>query len=422
MWQAFKPVLREKIRRWFGLSRSFLLVWAGQTISIFGDVVGGMALSIYILKTIGSASAMSFNMFLNLMPRLIAGPVAGVILDRTDRKKGMVVCDVIQGVTTSAVAWMLFTRSLGLVHIYLWTVIGSVVRMYYEPATYAIIPSLVDKEAIQQANAMQSTGRSVASVFGPAVAGFVFGLFGPWIAMFLDALTFWVSAACICAACTRREQKGAAYSESRRSSGVEAFCEGLAFFGRNRLALYLLLMTIIINVAMLPSGIALQYHLINTLQASPELYGITWSASSAATLASSVVLVSRKRWKRQSLMLVTGTAGMGAAMVLAAVTRKAVTIPVVWTIYGFASPLLGVAVSTLYQEITPAELRGRVFSVRTTVSTALAPFSSLMIGPLLDSVGSIRTLTGLGLILLATAIWVFATREFRSRDVIAAEV
>lgn len=422
MGQAFNRVLREKITRWFGLSKNFLLVWAGQTISIFGDVVGGMALNIYILQTTGSASAMSFNMFLSLMPRLIAGPVAGVILDRTDRKKGMVVCDVIQGVTTLAVAWMLFTGSLGLVHIYLWTVIGSVVRMYYEPATYAIIPSLVDKEAIQQANAMQSTGRSMANVFGPAVAGFAFGLFGPWIAMFLDALTFWVSAVCISAAHTRREPKGAAYSESHKSSGVEAFREGLAFFGRNRLALYLLVMTVIINMAMLPSGIALQYHLINTLQASPELYGITWSASSAATLASSVVLVSRKRWNRQSLMLFTGTAGMGAAMVLAAATRKAVLIPIVWTIYGFASPLLGVAVSTLYQEITPAELRGRVFSIRTTVSTALAPFSSLMVGPLLDSVGSIPTLTGLGLILLATAIWIFATKEFRSRDVIAAEV
>jgi MFS family permease len=106
---AKRENLALRLKDRFGLGKDYLLVWFGRTVSIIGDTIGGMAISLLILDRTGSATALSLGMVANLIPPLILGPVAGVILDRTDRKNVMMICDAVRGILTLVLGFVLLT-------------------------------------------------------------------------------------------------------------------------------------------------------------------------------------------------------------------------------------------------------------------------------------------------------------------------
>lgn len=393
----------------FGLGKDFLLVWSGQTVSIIGDSIGGMGLYLLILDRTGSATALSLGLVVQLVPALMLGPVAGVVLDRLDRRKSMIACDISRGILTLLLALSALTERFVLAYAYLWLLSNAIFRAFYEPATMAVIPALVPSGSIQRANAMQTTGRYTGSVVGPVLAGVIYSALGPSWCLAIDAVTFWVAACCIGLAGLRFEERKVvrgrfSFSEMR---------EGFIFFRKVRLAMILLVLTILCNFFMIPAGTALQFHIVRTLGYDPKLLGVTTSATAAASIVASIVLMTKKRWPHLGYMIALGVAGIGASYAMTSGVRNPLALPVVWSISGLMGPVLQVPISTLYQEITPSEVRGRVFSLRTALSTALAPVSALAGGFLIDLYGSRVVLLGLGVGLVMTGTCVSAFPEIR---------
>ena len=104
-----------------------------------------------------------------MIPALILGPVAGVVLDRVQRKTVLVVSDISRAVAGLIAACALYGGRFGLIHVYGWMTLSGIVRAFYDPATNALIPTVVSKESIQPANAVHTLGKNTAMILAPGL-------------------------------------------------------------------------------------------------------------------------------------------------------------------------------------------------------------------------------------------------------------
>jgi len=378
----------------------YMKLWLGQTLSLIGDSLGGMAVSVMLLQRTGSAMILSVGFIISWLPTVVLGPFAGVLIDRISRKTALIIADTARGLLTLIFAVALWHGHTQVVYAYLWQFGLAVFRTPYMPATQAIIPALVGSDRLQRANSLQSMGQSIAQVIGPALAGLVIAALGGPLAMALDAASFFISAGLIT---LTRPRGDVQMRRGKPQPALRQFREGLAFFAQNRTALALLAVAITANFVSQPSGIALQVHILKTHKASPQLLGLSYSASALVALLGSVMLLSRRQWSALGRMLLLSLAWSGTWLAAVAVPRNAALIPFVFAAGSFMGPAMQMSMSTLYQMIAPDEMRGRVFAVRQTFSTILSPVSMLAVGWAVDAVGTRPVFVALGAIAVIAA-------------------
>ncbi len=173
-------------------NRNFTVFWAGQTFSFLGDAFSIVAIPLLILEMTGSLAQMGVVTALYGVGSLVAGIAAGPIVDRVDRRKLMIRCDIGRAFVYGLVplGWWLVGPQLWLV--YAVTLIGSALAMLFGVAYITAVANLVDKEQLVDANGRLQASYALAFILGPFLAGVVSGFFGPALAIGLDG---WVTAA-----------------------------------------------------------------------------------------------------------------------------------------------------------------------------------------------------------------------------------
>ncbi len=172
--------------------RNYLVFWLGQTVSVMGDMVLFVALPVWVYQLTDSKTALGFSFAVNILPRLLLAPIAGVYVDRWDRRLTMIMCDLLRA---AALVGLFFVRDAGDV----WLVYGvsffsACVSRFYLPARNALIPDLVGPDRLVTANSLASVSQSAAQLVGPLVGGALVTLGGPGLAVALDLATFLVAA------------------------------------------------------------------------------------------------------------------------------------------------------------------------------------------------------------------------------------
>ena len=156
--------------------RNFFLLWVGQFISIIGDWVLFIALPFYTYSLTGSVLATGAMFIISTLPRLVLGSVAGVFVDRWDRKRTMIVADVLR---VGLIAMLLLVRSRdGLWLIYTSAFLESIVSQFFNPAKSAIIPLLVGENDLLPANSLNGLSDALTRLLGSALGGILMGWIG----------------------------------------------------------------------------------------------------------------------------------------------------------------------------------------------------------------------------------------------------
>jgi DHA3 family macrolide efflux protein-like MFS transporter len=188
-------------------NKSFLALWLGQMISFVGDYFYWLAVPIMVERLTGSALMVGLSVITTALPMLFLGPVAGVFVDRWDRKRTMITADVLRALL---VLPCLLVRTPDQVWIYY--VVGflmSCVSRFFFPAQNASLPLIVqDKDDLLAANGLMQMVQTVGLLAGPAMAGFTIGLWGEQIAFIIDSASFLVSAAAILTMTVPRTTQG----------------------------------------------------------------------------------------------------------------------------------------------------------------------------------------------------------------------
>ncbi len=168
-------------------------LWWAQLISQFGDRIHQMALiGLISQRTPGSAIGLAKILSFTIIPVFIVGPIAGVLVDRWDRRRTLLLCDIVRGVLVLMIP-ILFMYNRSIVPIYAIVFLIFCCSRFYVPAKMSIIPDLVPKENLLMANSLITTTGMIAFVLGCALGGFIVEMQGARMGFFWDAATFFVS-------------------------------------------------------------------------------------------------------------------------------------------------------------------------------------------------------------------------------------
>src|SRR5690348_12008120 len=151
--------------------RNFLLLWSGQFVSLCGDWLLFIALPFYIYQLTGSVIQLGISLLVELLPRILLGSVAGVFVDRWDRRRTMIVADILRA---AVLLVMLLVHSAGLLWIiYIALAVQAIVSQFFTPASMALIPKLVEEDKLIEANSLASFSEAATRLVGPPVGGFL---------------------------------------------------------------------------------------------------------------------------------------------------------------------------------------------------------------------------------------------------------
>ncbi len=221
-------------------NRNFFLLWIGQIISQLGDRLGQMALIAFVyLRSPGSTLQIAKILSFTIIPVFLIGPLAGVYVDRWDRRKTMYICDFLRSLLVLAIPLFLFYAK-NLVPIYLLIFIAFSIGRFFVPAKLSIIPDLVDNRSLLVANTLINTSGMIAAVLGFGISGVLVEKLGAKSGFYLNALTFLVSGSFIFLISKKflakmsLEDVGKEIVEVIRKSVFQEVKEGVLYFIRKK--------------------------------------------------------------------------------------------------------------------------------------------------------------------------------------------
>jgi predicted MFS family arabinose efflux permease len=175
--------------------REFRLLFAGQSVSLLGDGVVGVALAFAVLDLTGSASDLGFVLAARTVPLVTLLLAGGVFADRLSRRAVMVTADLARFGSQGLTAALLLSGRARVWEIALLQVVHGAATAFFNPASTGLIPMTISPERLQQANGLRALSMSSMSIVGPALGGVLVATVGPGWAMVADASSFAISAA-----------------------------------------------------------------------------------------------------------------------------------------------------------------------------------------------------------------------------------
>jgi len=392
-------------------NRDFRRVYLASLISLGGDWFLLVALFGLVLDLTHSAIAVALLVAVQDAPLFVLAPIGGALVDRLDRRKLMVVCDVSRAAICLAFLLVRSQETVWLAYPLL-AVLASFAAGF-DPASQAALPNLVDEPDLATANALTGSSWGTMLAIGAALGGIVAGKLGTDAAIVIDAVSFAASAILI--ASVHRSFSEARDHEDEHPGVVEATRETIRYAGEDHRVLALLAVKagfgLGAGVLVLISVFAKQvYH------GSDVAIGLLMSARGVGALVGPFVGRAALGDRDRRLFSVIGVAlvvfGVGYALLgLAPTLLIAMPVVAIAHLGGGAQWMLS---SYGLQKIVPDRIRGRIFAFDGALITLTFALSSLATGFLADRLGARPVATGLGLIGLAYAgVWTWLTTDVR---------
>jgi MFS family permease len=319
------------------------------------------------------------------LPQLLFGLLAGVFVDRWNRKRIMIISDLVRGLL---VLGFIVVREPDQVWIlYVLGFLQAAVGTFFEPAKGALIPALVHDQALLSANALSQTTRVVTGVVGSALAGVLIGVAGSgWPAFTLDALSFFVSAGFIARVSVRGTSAGVGGDGSARQA-LRQLMDGLRFLVAQRLLMTVL---VVLSVAMLGIGavnVLFVPFLVDVLGVPVVALGAVDGAQVAGMVLGSGFVAALATRLKTTQIVVAGISAIGILMAIIGAAPNVWIVLIALFLLGLCLTPLQAAVSTLMQRTVPDDKRGRAGSALNTAMTLASVISMAAAGVLGETIG-----------------------------------
>ncbi|HEY4753670.1 MAG TPA: MFS transporter [Candidatus Limnocylindrales bacterium] len=337
--------------------RSFALMWVGQLVSTTGSALTSIAAGILVFRLTDSALAVGAMLMVTAAPSLVVGLVAGVFVDRSDRRRILMVADLVRGMLVFLIP---FLTSLGLVWLYVVVLLSSAVSTFFDPAFESVLPELAPDEELASANALMSISGFGATAIGFAAAGFLATAVSVNFAFLIDALTFVFSASCIFLA--RFPSLPTEAVETSVNSVATNLRTGLGFLARTTILRSLMFVSVFVFLSIGLWNSLLLPFAIRALHATEFEYSIQEAITSVGFVAASLLMAKYADRLREGQWLSLSYLAMGAIGILYAASSSVGVAILLVTLSGFANAPASIGRRLIIQRHTPRELRGRVNS------------------------------------------------------------
>lgn len=379
------------------INSNFLLFLLGRIVSDTGTSIQMMIMPLYIIDIGGTANTVGVFSFLSLLPALLVYPFAGVIGDRLNRKRIMVVTDFISAVVLLGLGWLSYLGTMKLSLLLTVQVIISLMNGLFEPATRGMLPQLVDKEQLTRHNSTVASARSASVLVGPLIGAALYANFGITIVFFANGVSFLLSGI---------SEMGIGYIHIKQKAthGIKGIMndlsEGIKFVLQNnlirKLSCFLLVSYFVIQPIF---SVMLPLFFKRSLSYTDVQYGYLQTIIILGSLIGSIMigLLYRKE-KRMTKLLVIGSIILLCGMLLFTALIFPISVltlgndtiiyfillATVLGIFSAGNMFISVPVQTFIQQSTPNEYMSRVFSLVSMISRGGIPLGALVYGMILE--------------------------------------
>ena len=375
----------KSIRQLKGM-QGFILLWAGQFISIFATRMTNFAITLWAWDLTGTATGLVLVGVIGYLPGVFLSPFAGALIDRWNRKLVLAISDAGAVLSTIILLVLFYTGKAEIWHLYLTSAISSAFGAFQYPAYAAVVTTIVPKEHYARANAMRAVVGSASGIAAPMLAGALLLVIDIYQIMLIDIATFALAMIALLFVFIPQPERSPELQEG--SGGIwKETRQGLSYIlDRKSLTAIFLLFTA--SNIFTGFGYPMMTPMILAKTGDNSwILGLTRSASSIGFMVGGLIMSSwggpKKRIHAINLSFILwGVLG-------AFVFGPAWTLPF-WLIGSFTmalfNPIINSAYIAILQEKVAPDLQGRIFGLENAISTISFPIGQLLAGQLADRV------------------------------------
>ncbi|MDR1771421.1 MAG: MFS transporter [Hungatella sp.] len=373
--------------------KSIILLITGRITSRFGSAFYLIVLPLFILNISGSLAWSGIFFTLTAIPAIIVTPFLGLVVDRFNRKKIIILCDLI----TAILYYILFiTNSLNDIYLGILlflTIIINIINNIFEIASKVIFTEIAPLEVIENYNGVKSFGDNAATLIAPIAGTLIFGLWGLKLILVIMVILYMVSAV---------QESFIQYTPCKRdlqerSNWVKELGDGIYFVRNNKEILSLFILIMALNFfaggseeVMNPGILIQKYHI------SEALFGFTSTSAIIGTFIAGIFIFKNKKIKLQEYMYYFIIANSGLMIATGGLSIIFYQMKLLYFylflflqfLIGFFTTCVNVPLSSYLQTHIPLQYQGRFFALLAFSANLLVPlgilysgFSSALIGP-----------------------------------------
>jgi len=366
-------------------NRDFVTLWIGGLISALGTGVSRLSYPLLMLAVTHSPAQAGFAGAVRALPYLLLGLPAGVLADRWNRKRIMILCDAGRALNMATIPLALWLGHLTAAQLYANALVGGILFVFFDVAEAARLPHVVPAAQLPAAAAAEQTMSSAAGVVGPPLGGSLYQL-GHAIPFLADGLSYAASVLALFCVKVEFQERRAATSSHLRTE----IAEGVGWLWHHPLLRTVAVTTAGLQLAV--SGISLIVIVLAQHQhASTSVIGALFSATGIGGVLGAALaprILRALGFGRVILGMMWGEVVLWPFFALA---PNPVALGAVLGLFAFTMPIYGVATVSYRLQVTPDRLRSRVGSVFRLIAWSSEPLGAALAGVLIQALGAAST-------------------------------
>lgn len=362
--------------------RPYLMLWSTQTLSTLGSAMTSYALVLWIYLNSGSALKTALLSICSYAPYVIMSIFAGALSDRWNKKRTILVCDMLAAISTVIVLILIKINALHVWHLYILNSLSGLMNTIQQPAGEVTATLLIPKEYYQKTSGLRSFSQSLNSILTPILATALFSFAGIESVIAVDLLTFALAFFTLLFFIHIPESNIPKRTEERLLTAAK---KGIAWLRQNPLILTLILYLACINLVASVYDAALPAMLLSKQNGGETVLGVVNTCVGAAALAGSVIVTLLPKPKnRVKIISVTLLLSMSSENFILAFGKT----PLIWCIGAVLGwlpiPVMNANLDVIFRSSIPVDMQGRVYSCRNTLQFFTIPIGFLIGGLLVD--------------------------------------
>ena len=384
--------------------RNYRLFFSGQTVSLIGTWLTRVASSWLAYRLSHSAMVLGVVSFAGLIPTFAFAPFAGVLADRWNNHRVLVLTQILAALQSASLAALTLSGRMTIPWLVALSAVQGLINAFDMPVRQSLVVEMIeDRRDLPNAIALNSSMVNLARLVGPSVAGILIASVGEGGCFAIDAASYLA----VIATLLMMTFKPKAHARAARKHLLLELKDGFTYAGRSRAIMSVLALLAIVSFMGVPYMTLLPMIVTERLAGDARALGYLTAASGLGALSGALYLASRKSVHGIGRVILMSVVAFGVGVILFGMSRSVMVALPLMLISGMGLMVQMAATNTVLQSVVEENKRGRVMSLFLMSFSGAAPFGSLFGGFMADRIGAARTLE-IGGVACCVAALVFA--------------
>lgn len=379
---------------------NFQLFFGGQSISLVGTWMQRIAMQWLVYRLTGSVFLLGIVGFTGELPVFLLSPVAGVLCDRYNRHRFLILTQTMAMIQALILAFLVMTGTIQVWHIIILSIFLGVINVFDMPVRQSLLIDMIEKrDDLGNAIALNSSMVNAARLIGPSIAGILIATVGEGLCFLINGISY--IAVIVALFAMKLPHKAI---KRQTNNILTELKEGFTYtFGFPPMRSILLLLAVV-SLMGWPYQVLMPVFAKDILKSGPETLGFLMGATGLGALIGAVSLAARKKVQGLPKIIILAAGIFGSGLIIFSLSRIFIFSLFLMLIVGFGMMVQMASSNTVLQTIVADDKRGRVMSFYTMAFRGMTPFGSLFVGALADKIGAPNTLAISGTLCILGAI------------------